>query len=164
MGYRIGHGDLVAELFRIFPAGPAGGAPSFAEHPALYLPEDMARLQQAVEAAVADGTPYELELRAIRKDGEIRSCLARGVAEMAMGGRAVRLFGSLRDITDKKQAEEALKESEEKYRLIVENSTDIVFTLDSRGDFLYVSPSVKSVLGYNQADLLAFPSAHWSPG
>jgi hypothetical protein len=48
------------ELFRIFQRDPREGAPSFAEHPALYLPEDMARLRQAVDAAIADGTPYEL--------------------------------------------------------------------------------------------------------
>lgn len=48
------------ELFRIFGRDPAGPAPSFAEHPDLYLPEDMQRLKQAVEACVSDGTPYEL--------------------------------------------------------------------------------------------------------
>jgi CheY-like chemotaxis protein len=75
------------ELFRIFQRDPREGAPSFAEHPAFYHPDDMARLRQAVKAAVADGTPYKLELRAIRKDGETRVCVARGVAEMALGGR-----------------------------------------------------------------------------
>jgi PAS domain-containing protein len=92
------------ELFRIFQRDPREGAPRFADHPAFYHPDDMARLRQA---AVADGTPYELELRAIRKDGEIRLCVARGVAEMAPGGRgAVSLFRSLQDITDQKRAEE----------------------------------------------------------
>ena len=86
---------------------------------------------------------------------------------MAPGGRAVRLFGSLQDITETQdRRKKRLKESEQKYRLIVENSTtDIIFTLDSQGEeFFYVSPSVKSVLGYNQADLLGrYPSAHWGP-
>ena len=95
------------ELFRIFQRDPREGAPSFAEHPAFYHPDDMARLRQAVEAAVADGTPYELELRAIRKDGETLVCIARGVAENG-DGRAVRLFGSLQDITMHKQADEEL--------------------------------------------------------
>jgi response regulator RpfG family c-di-GMP phosphodiesterase len=99
------------ELFRIFQRDPRQGAPSFAEHPAFYHPDDMARLGQAVAVAVADGTPYELELRAIRKDGETRVCVARGVAEMAPGGRAVRLFGSLQDVTERKKAEAALQET-----------------------------------------------------
>jgi PAS domain S-box-containing protein len=99
------------ELFRIFQRDPREGAPSFAEHPAFYHPDDMARLQQAVEVAVALGTPYELELRAMRKDGETRVCVARGVAEMAPGGRAVRLFGSLQDITDRKRLEQAVEKA-----------------------------------------------------
>jgi two-component system, cell cycle sensor histidine kinase and response regulator CckA len=94
------------ELFRIFQRDPREGAPSFAEHSALYHPDDMGRMRQAVEACVAEGVPYELELRAIRKDGETRVCVGRGFAEMAPGGRAVRLFGLLQDITERKRADE----------------------------------------------------------
>jgi len=94
------------ELFRIFQRDPREGAPSFAELSALYHPDDMARLRQAVEACIAEGVPYELELRAIRKDGETRVCVARGFAETGPVGRAVRLFGSLQDITERRRAEE----------------------------------------------------------
>ncbi len=98
------------ELFRIFQLDPDDGAPSWAEHPQLYHPEDFVNLRQAVEAAVANGTPYEMELRAFRKDGETRVCQARGFSEMGSNGKPVRLFGSLHDITDRKQAEDALRE------------------------------------------------------
>jgi len=100
------------ELFRIFLRSPADRAPSFAEHAKLYYPEDMQRLKAAVEIAVSHGTPYELELRAIRKDGETRVCLARGHAEMGPNGTAAILFGSLQDITERKQAEENIRTSE----------------------------------------------------
>lgn len=104
------------ELFRIFQRDPREGAPNYAAHPALYHPEDMARLRQAAEAAITAGTAYELELRAIRKDGETRVCVARGFPEMDPGGRVVSLFGSLQDITERKQAEELLKKSESRFR------------------------------------------------
>ncbi|MCX5971210.1 MAG: PAS domain S-box protein, partial [Coprothermobacterota bacterium] len=114
------------ELFRIFQRDPQEGAPSFAEHPAFYHPDDMSRMRQAVEVAVADGTPYELEMRANRKDGETRVCMARGVAEMALNGRASRLFGSLQDITERKIAEEKLLKS---YEFVKKTLNDAINTM-----------------------------------
>ena len=146
------------ELFRIFQRDPREEAPSFADHSAFYHPDDMARLRQAVEAAVTNGTPYELELRAIRKDGETRVCAARGITEMALGGRPFRLFGSLQDITDRKLAEEDLKESENKYRLLADNVNDVIFVLDMNLNYTYVSPSVKILRGYEPEEVLKQPS------
>ncbi len=143
------------ELFRIFQRDPREGAPSFAEHPAFYHPDDMARLRQAVEVAAADGTPYELELRAIRKDGEIRVCVARGIAEMVLGARAVRLFGSLQDITERKRAEETLRESEDKYKKLIENIPDIIFTIDLEGKITFVSHRTKEILGYENEETIS---------
>jgi PAS domain S-box-containing protein/putative nucleotidyltransferase with HDIG domain len=142
------------ELFRIFQRDPQEGAPSFAEHPALYHPDDMARLQQAVEVAVTNGTPYELELRAIRKDGETRVCMARGVADMASGGRAVRLFGSLQDITERKRKDEALKASEAQYRWLSEHITDGVWLLDMNLKPIYQSPSMEKLTGFTHQELM----------
>jgi PAS domain S-box-containing protein len=104
------------ELFNIFQRTPNDGVPSFAEHSKLYYPEDMQRLRVAVEAAISNGTPYEMELRAIRKDGETRVCLVRGYAEMDPGKSITRLFGSLQDITDRKQAEAEKEILEAQYR------------------------------------------------
>ena len=59
------------ELFRIFQQDPQEGAPNFAEQAVFFHPDDMARLRQAVEAAVTDGTPYELELRAFGKTARL---------------------------------------------------------------------------------------------
>jgi PAS domain S-box-containing protein len=91
-------------------------------HPKLYHPEDFEKLRQAAEAAIADGKPYELELRAFRKDGETRICIAMGFPETGKDGQVVRLFGLLQDITEKKQAEKEIQESEEKFRLLYENA------------------------------------------
>jgi PAS domain S-box-containing protein len=95
-----------------------------------------------------------LEFDIIRKDGAIRH-LQLFSKEVLWNGKQQYQF-VYNDITERVQTEKALCESEEKYRLIVENSSDIIFTLDN-GEFKYVSPSVKKVLGYNQADLLGIP-------
>ena len=142
------------ELFRIFQRDPREGAPSFAEHPAFYHPDDMARLRQAVKAAVADGTPYKLELRAIRKDGETRVCVARGVAEMTLGGRPVRLFGSLQDITELKRAEEELRKSEENFRLSLDDSPLGVRIVTMEGETLYANQATLKIYGYARIEEL----------
>jgi PAS domain S-box-containing protein len=157
------------ELFRIFQRDPREGAPSFAEHPAFYHPDDMARLQQAVEAAVADGTPYELELRAIRKDGETRVCVARGAAEMALGGRPFGLFGSLQDITERKRTEEALYASEVRFRELfhrMSSGVAVYEAVDNGGDFIFkdFNPAAEEIEKVSRKDILGKRVSEVFPG
>jgi PAS domain S-box-containing protein len=112
------------ELFRILHWNPADGPPSWARQTGIYLPEAMARLRQAVDAAVSKGMPYELELQARRPSGEVRICLARGIPETGADGKVQRLFGSLQDITELKQAERALRDSEEKFHALFASLTE----------------------------------------
>ena len=59
-----------------------------------------------------------------------------------------------RDITEKRKSEESLVASEEKYRLIAENSTDMIARHDSEGTILYVSPVCETLLGYLPQELI----------
>ena len=59
-----------------------------------------------------------------------------------------------KDISDKIVAEEKLKKSEEKFRLLAENSTDVIWTMDLNGKYLYVSPSVERLRGYTQEEVM----------
>ena len=140
------------ELFRIFQLDPNDGAPSWAEHPQLYHPEDFVNLRQAVEAAVANGTPYEMELRAFRKDGETRVCQARGFSEMGSNGKPVRLFGSFHDITERKRAEEVLRDSNEKLTALFQSSPMAIITLDPDGNVTFWNPAAEKMFGWKEKE------------
>jgi PAS domain S-box-containing protein len=99
------------ELFRIMGRDPSLPAPNYREHPVLYTPESWDRLRSAVETCLATGKPYELELQAIRGDGKVLWTYARGESLKDSNGGVRKLRGTLQDVADRKQAEEALREA-----------------------------------------------------
>lgn len=113
-------------LYRLAERDPSTPAVSYTDHPSLYTPESWARLQPAVEEALKTGRPYELDLEMVLPHGRTRWLLARGEALHDAEGRVVKLRGTVHDITERRNAEQALSmlgrrliESQEAERLRV---------------------------------------------
>jgi len=64
---------------------------------------------------------------------------------------------NIRVYKERAEIEDVLKESEEKYRLIIENSVDMIFTLNEKGEFLYLSPAFQRVMGYELSQMQGHP-------
>ncbi len=142
------------EMFRIFQRDPSEGAPSYAEHPSFYAAEDMQRLDNAVQLCISEGTPYALELRIIRTDGDIRYCVARGQSQTDENGEIARLVGSLQDITERKVMEDNLRKSEARYRGVVEDQTEIISRFQIDGTFTWVNEFSAQYIGKTVDELI----------
>ena len=117
--------------------------------------EDRAQVEEAVRSYLAGETSeYEVEFRGRHKDGSYRWTLARGVAVRDAGGKPIRFLGSSVDITDRKRAEEALRESEERFRGTFENAAVGIAHTDPERRFLRVNEKFCAIVGYPREELL----------
>jgi PAS domain S-box-containing protein len=92
--------------------------------------------------------------RNLAKDGRIVILETNGSPVIGKDGEVVGYRGTDRDITERVKAENSLRESEEKYRLLAVNSSDVIWTMNIMGQFTYVSPSVEQLRGYTAEEVM----------
>ncbi len=97
---------------------------------------------------------YETEKRYVRKDGAVVWVRVNATAIRDPEGRPLRTVATIEDITERKRTEEELKEREELYRLIADNSTDMISKHTPEGVYTYASPACRSLLGYEPEELI----------
>ncbi|MBD2567700.1 PAS domain S-box protein [Anabaena lutea] len=138
------------ELFQIMGRDQTLGEPTYEENLRLYHPEDAKRLHQAVERALSTGESYQLELRVIDTNGSFRHTEARGTAELNAQGQVIRLFGTTQDITERKQVEDKLRESQHFIEKITELTPNLLYIYDHiEQRNVYMNLSVAEILGYS---------------
>ena len=99
-------------------------------------PEDADRVFAALTAHIERRDPYDVEYRLLTKAGEYGWFRARGQAIWDETGRMTRMAGSLRDVTDRKQAEDALRRSEQLLKDVVNNTTAVIYVKYTDGRYL----------------------------
>lgn len=124
------------------------------ERSAQELVVDPSKREEERRLLEEHGTVVDFEFEIRRLDGEIRWVRDVVYAYKNHEGEIVAYHGILVDITERKAAEKALRDSEEKYRTIFENVQDIFLKTDFEGALLDISPSVERHLGYSREELL----------
>jgi len=130
----------------------------------LLHPDDCERMRQALETGIHAEDNLRMEYRLRAKGGEYRWILSRAsTVERDNQKRSIRVVGTHIDISEIKKVEEALRESQDKFRLLVENQTDLVIKLNQNGEFVFVSPSYGRFFGKAEQELIGqpyFPAIH----
>jgi PAS domain S-box-containing protein len=140
-------GELVwcEEFYCIFGL-PRETGPSFENFLKNIHPDDVEFVKQSIAEALK-GLPHNVVFRIIRPDGAERFLNGTGEVSFDLEGKPTRMFGIVQDITERENAKNALRASEEKFRSIVENSSDQIFLLDKNYKYLSVNKTLADVLG-----------------
>ncbi len=114
------------------------------------FPEDLASDYQTSDQAILESGQPLVNLEQLTRDkaGNGKWVLTTKVPLRDQVGNTIGIVGISRNISDRKQAEQAVQRSEERFRSLVENSSDLITVLAADGTIQYQSPSVEHILGY----------------
>ncbi|MFN2542517.1 MAG: PAS domain S-box protein [Chthoniobacterales bacterium] len=141
------------ETYRVFGLA-SGDNIDMAYFPQLLHPEDRQRVMEEIAQAVAGGPRYDTEYRAVWPNGEVHFVHSQGDVFLDEAGQPRRMFGTVHDITERKQAEEALRQAEQKYRDMFENAIEGMFQTTPEGKFVSVNPALVRIHGFDSPEEL----------
>ncbi|UCC78841.1 MAG: sigma 54-interacting transcriptional regulator [Candidatus Zixiibacteriota bacterium] len=132
------------EIYRIFGLTPKEFGATYEAFLASVHPDDREYVMKSVDEALQDDVPYDIEHRVVQRKGDIRVVNERAEVTFNSGGRAIRMIGTVQDITERKQAEEALR-----------NALEEVEKLKSRlqAENIYLQEEIK--VGHNFDDIIS---------
>ncbi|HEX9486553.1 MAG TPA: PAS domain S-box protein [Gemmatimonadales bacterium] len=133
-----------AELYRLCGVEPEHLRATLEGALEFVHPDDRAFVREVIARARRDGVPYVCEHRIVRPDGAVRSFQSRGTVVVDDLGQPVKLVGTGQDITERKQAEDALA----RYAALIESSEDALVTQSLEGRILTWNPGAERLYGH----------------
>ncbi|OIR07678.1 putative diguanylate cyclase YegE [mine drainage metagenome] len=127
------------QIYLIYGRDPAQPPAIYPEVQQYFTRNSWEDLSAAVEKGLATGTPYECDAEVVRPDGTHRWITARGHATRDVNGNVINLHGTVQDITTRKLAEQALRESKEQLQLFIRHAPAALAMFDREMRYLSVS-------------------------
>ena len=125
----------------------------------LVFPRDRKRVVREFREHIARADPLDIEFRIRTRDGAYRWFCVRGRAVLGARGKAVRMAGSLADISDRKQAEAQIFDEKERAQVTLASIADAVVTVDMRGKVEFLNPVAERLTGWRDDEARGVPLA-----
>jgi len=148
---KVGWSDNMCRLHGIEPSEYDS---TFKQATSFQHPDDMAYVNKQIERMLAEKKSQPFEYRIVTSDGKTKWVEGTNQLLFDEKGEIREIVGTVQDITERKQAEELLKESEEQLRNIFENSTNLHYSHTIDHIITYLSPQVEEILGYTQEEAM----------
>lgn len=142
------------ETYRLYGVSPETFVPSAEALIGLLHPDDRDAMREWIRAALAGEPPGVGEFRVLLPDGSLRTLSGRGEIIFGADNQPVRLVGTAQDITEQKQAQAALRESEERFRAAFEEGAVAMALIALDSTLLKVNSSFCRMLGYSESELV----------
>jgi PAS domain S-box-containing protein len=156
-GWRMDTDEILwsAETFRIFQYAPTE-KPTLERILERVHPEDAPAVRQTIERASREGKDFEHHYRLLMPDGSVKYLHVVAHAQSDLAG-GIEFVGAVMDQTAAKQAEEALRRSEQQWHDVFENNPTMYFMVDAHGTIMAVNPFGAEQLGYKVDELTGQP-------
>ncbi len=127
-------------------------------------PDDLPRVIAEFTHSMTTGIPIDTEARYRRADGVYRWSQLQIVPVRDTEGKITVWYGLLTDIEDRKRAEDELRRSEARHRIVVETASDAVVSIDEGGTIILANPATKRIFGHNPEELIGKSLTVLMPG
>ncbi len=152
------------QLFRICGYEPNDVTPSIRLGLDMVHPDDREVTEYLLRQALQFGNDYKIENRIVRPDGKIRYIYSQATVDKDIAGKPMRLRGIFFDISDRKEAEEARRQQEERYHTILNSVMEGFQILDHEFRYVYLNPSAIRQSRYPEERLIGHSMMELYPG
>ena len=143
------------ELYRICGMRPDHGPRTNADLIDRLHPDDLARATRTIERAFRATSPWNMDCRIVRPDGDVRMLHARGEVVRGADGSVCAMYGTCQDITEARRVEDALRATEQLFRRAFDDAPIGMALVDLEGRWLRLNRAVSQMCGYSEAELRA---------
>jgi len=142
------------QTYKLYERDQVLGPPTAGEEASYYSPEQAKELRDYAAKSIETGQEFTYNLTAKLPSGKTVYFFGTMMPIKDASDQVVKLVGSVQDITERKRAEEEIKKSEEFFKGVTENASDVIIIVDRKGIIKYVSPSAERFLGYKQEEII----------